>query len=149
MATLLQYGPNWLVLATMIWLLKRVLEKQYKSFCDDQRRVHNFFERAQESMDRFSETIIKNQSTILVTIKDTSRASNDIILDAVRTMNEDSTKATGGIILALGIKENHTVEAIERLLIALREDLATARAAPPAGGTGSQVYDSAKDGKGA
>lgn len=56
-------------------------------------------------------------------------------------MNAESNAATGGIILALKIKENKTVEAIEKLLVALREDLVTSRAQPPSGAVGSQVRD--------
>ena len=139
MATLMQHGPYWLALVAFVFVVKWILGRQYCSWRDDQKRGFEFFSHAQEALDLFSNTIIKNQSTIMVTIRDSSKESVDLITDAVRTINSDANAATAGIILALGIKENHTVQAIERLLIALREDLATARAMPPACGVGSQV----------
>ena len=133
-------GVNWIVFLLGIWLLKALLDKQYKSWREDQSRVHGFFEHAGELLDRFSNSILANQNTIMVMVKETSKASDDIILEAIRDMNTASNEATGAIILTLGIKENRTVEAIEGLIRALHEELAASRAAPPpVGGTGSQV----------
>jgi hypothetical protein len=137
-----QNGINWIVFLCGLWLLKVVLDKQYKSFRDDQERVHRFFERSANAIDRFAKEIANGQSVIMVRIEDANKSSADKILGAIGEMTSANNAATGAIIFSLQARENRTVEAIERLLIALREDLATLRPAPPKGDTGSAVRDS-------
>lgn len=145
MTALLQHGPYWIALVVFVFVVKMVLEKQYSSFRRDHTAIVKFADDAVATLRDLVRQCGECQRGVILTIKSAVGARDDKILDAVRTMNDDTNKATGGIILALGIKENRTVEAIERLLIALREDLVAARAQPPVGGTGSQV----KDGKAA
>ena len=92
-----------------------------------------------DSLERFSKTILDNQATILQTIKSTGRESDEYMLTSIRKMATSSNEATGGILLALGHKEARTIEAIESLARAIRDDLAAMRSPPPTGGTGSQV----------
>ena len=138
--------PNWLALLSIILLgsqaTKSVLERWYRSMRVDQERTHALSERMVEALDRFSQTILQNQATILETIRSTGRTSNDYMLNAIREMSTNSNEATGGILLALGRKEARTIEAIENLARAIRDDLAALRSPPPVGGVGSQVRDS-------
>ena len=136
-----QNWPNWLALLCIVGLLKGVLEKQYRSWRADQTKAHGISERMADALERFSKTILDNQATILETVKKTGRDSDDFVLTAIREMSTKSNEATGGILLALGRKEAKTIEAIESLARAIRDDLAALRTPPPAGGTGSQVRD--------
>ena len=129
---------------TIVLLLIRGMGKQYKTFRDDQTWSRTYATKALEALDKFSETIIQNQAIILRTIQDTGKEGNDKFLYAVGELCASSHAASAEIILALSEREKNTVKAIEALLISLREDLATARATPPAGSTGSQVRDSGK-----
>jgi hypothetical protein len=126
---------------TIVLLLLRGMGKQYRSFRDDQAWSQNYATAAIDALNEFSTTIIQNQKTILETIQDAHKASDEKIITAICEMSSDSNKATGALTLALAGKENRTVEATERLLIGLREDLAQVRATPPVGSTGSQVKD--------
>ena len=139
--SLSQNWPNWLALLCIVGLLKGVLEKQYRSWRADQTKTHGISERMADALERFSKTILDNQATILETVKKTGRDSDDFVLTAIREMSTKSNEATGGILLALGRKEAKTIEAIESLARAIRDDLAALRTPPPAGGTGSQVRD--------
>jgi hypothetical protein len=137
-----QNGVNWIVFLCGLWLLKVVLDKQYKSFRDDQERVHRFFERSANAIDRFAKEIANGQSVIMVRIEDANKSSADKILGAIGEMTSATIIYNAATGVSLQARENRTVEAIERLLIALREDLATLRPAPPKGDTGSAVRDS-------
>ena len=137
-------APNWAAMLTIVLLLLRGMGRQYRTFRDDQTWSRDYATRALEALDKFSNTIIQNQAIILKTIQDTAKKSDDKIIGAVYNMSGSSNEATGALILALAGKENRTVEAIERLLIGLREDLAQVRATPPVGSTGSQVKDGGK-----
>jgi len=107
----------------------------------DQDRMHAFCDRTADIVDRFSRTILENQTAIMALVKDTSSASDDKIINAIREMSTASNEATGRVLLALGKREENTILAIEALARAIRDDLAALRNPPPAGGTGSQVRD--------
>ena len=139
--SLSQNWPNWLAMLCIVGLLKGVLEKQYRSWRSDQNRMHGVSERMADIIERFSKTILDNQATILETVKKTGRDSDDFVLTAIREMSTSSNEATGGILLALGRKEAKTIEAIESLARAIRDDLQALRVPPPVGETGSQVRD--------
>jgi hypothetical protein len=138
--------PNWLVLLSFVLLLKGVLEKQYRSGRHDQSRAFGVSERMAVALERFGQTILANQEIILASIKDSRRADDDIIINAIRDMATASNKSTGSILLAIGRREELTVMAIEGLVRAIRDDLAALRMPPPVGDTRSQVKDSAKGG---
>jgi hypothetical protein len=146
MASVSQNWPNWVALLSIVLLSSRVtkgvLERWYRGLRSDQDRAHGVLERMADTLERYSKTILDNQVTILATINSTSKSSNDYMLTAIREMATNSNEATGGILLALGRKEAKTVEAIESLARAIRDDLAALRSPPPVGGTGSQVKDS-------
>ena len=78
---------------------------------------------------------------ILEAIKDTRRANDDIVINAIREMANASNDSTGAILMALGGREKEMIAAINGLARGIRDDLATLRAPPPVGGTGSQVRD--------
>ncbi len=136
-----QKWPNWLALLCIVALLKGTLERQYRQWRGDITRAHGISERMADALERFSQTILANQATILETIKNTRRANDDIVINAIREMGTASNESTGRILLALGHREKLTVLAIEGLVRAIRDDLAALRSPPPAGGTGSQVRD--------
>ena len=136
-----QNWPNWLALLCIVALLKGTLERQYRQWRGDITRAHGISERMADALERFSQTILANQATILEAIKNTRRANDDIVINAIREMGTASNESTGRILLALGHREEMTVLAIEGLARAIRDDLAVLRAPPPAGGTGSQVRD--------
>ena len=139
MALVSQNWPNWVVMLSTVLLLKGVLERWYRSFRSDQDRVHGFFERQTDALERFSKTILANQATIQAAIKDTRRANDDIVIGAIREMGTASSDSTGRILLALGHREEATIAAIEGLARAIHDDLVAMCAPPPVGGTGSQV----------
>jgi hypothetical protein len=147
-ASVAQNWPNWVALLGIVLIssraLKGVLEKWYAGMRADQNRMHTFCDNTVEILDRYSKTILENQNTILETVKDTRRANDDIIINAIREMSTASNDSTGRILLALGRREEQTVLAIEALARAIRDDLAALRNPPPAGGTGSQVRDGGK-----
>jgi hypothetical protein len=141
--TVSQNWPNWLALLSIVLIFKGVLERWYRGMRGDQNRTHSFCEHTAELLDRFSQTILTNQSLILASIKDTRRANDDIVIGAIRDMATSSNESTGSILLALGHREEATIAAIEALARAIRDDLASMRTPPPPGGTGSQVKDAA------
>lgn len=145
MTSVSQNWPNWLVLLSTVLILKGVLERWYRSFRHDQERVHDFFERQTNALERFSQTILNNQAAIMKAVGDTRRANDDIVITAIREMGTSSNDSTGRILLALGKREENTILAIEGLARAIRDDLAALRNPPPSGGTGSQVRDSGKE----
>ena len=140
-ASVAQNWPNWVVMLSTVLLLKGVLERWYRSSRSDQDRVHGFFERQTDALERFSKTILENQATIQAAIRDTRRANDDIVIGAIRDMGTSYNESTRAILLALGHREEATVLATESLARAIRDDLAAMRAPPPVGGTGSQVKD--------
>jgi len=144
MSSVSQNWPNWVVLLSTVLLFKGILERWYRGMRKDQDRVHGFFERQTDALERFSQTILTNQALIMETIKDTRRANDDIVIHAIRDMGTSSNDSTGRILLKLGEREEKTILAIEDLARSIRDDLATLRAPPPIGGTGSQVKDSTK-----
>ena len=144
MTSVSQNWLNWVVLLSTFLLFKGILERWYRGMRKDQDRVHGFFERQTDALERFSQTILTNQATILEAIKDTRRANDDIVINAIREMGTSSNDSTGRILLKLGDREEKTILAIEALARAIRDDLATLRAPPPISGTGSAVRDSAK-----
>jgi len=123
-------------------LIRWALDRQYRSFRDDQERMHRFFERSVDAMDVFGKEITKGQTAILIRVEDANKSSVDKILGAIGEMTSANNASTGALIVSLQVRENRTVDAIERLLISLREDLPTLRPPPPPGGTGSAVRDS-------
>ena len=139
MPVLAHDGPNWVAMLTIVLLLLRGMGRQYKTFRDNQNWSRDYATRALEALDKFSNTIIQNQAIILRTIQDTPHASDDKVINAICEMSGSSNEAAAALILALGARENRTVEAIESLLVGLREDLAQLRVPPPVGSTGSQV----------
>jgi hypothetical protein len=141
MSSVSQNWPNWVVLLSTVLILKGVLERWYRNFRSDQAHVHGFFERQTDALERFSQTILTNQATILSAIKDTRRANDDIVISAIRDMGNASNESTGAVLFALGQREERTIGAIECLARAIRDDLAALRTPPPAGGPGSQVKD--------
>jgi hypothetical protein len=146
MPSVSQNWPNWVALLSIILIagrtFKGVLEKWYRGMRADQDRMHAFCDRTADIVDRFSRTILENQTAIMALVKDTSSASDDKIINAIREMSTASNEATGRVLLALGKREENTILAIEALARAIRDDLAALRAPPPpAGGTGSQVRD--------
>ena len=141
MSSVSQNWPNWVALLSIVFVLKGVLERQYRSWRSDINRAHGISERMADALERFSQNILTNQVTILQAIKDTRRANDDIVINAIRDMGTSSSDSTGRILLALGHREEATIAAIEGLARAIRDDLAVLRAPPPAGGTGSQVRD--------
>ena len=132
-------GVNWIVLLSVVLIFKGVLERWYRSTRRDQAHVHGFYERQTEALERFSQTILTNQQLIMTAIKDTRRANDDIVINAIRDMGTSSNDSTGRILVALGHREEATIAAIEGLARAIRDDLAALRVPPPVGGTGSQV----------
>ena len=136
-----QHWPNWVFIVSSILMMKGILERWYRGMRVDQDRAHGVSERMADIIERFSKTILDNQATILETVKKTGRDSDDFVLTAIREMSTSSNEATGGILLALGRKEAKTIEAIESLARAIRDDLQALRNQPPIGGTGSQVRD--------
>ena len=134
-------APNWAAMLTIVLLLLRGMGRQYRTFRDDQTWSRDYATRAIEALDKFSATIIQNQALIMAEIKDTRRANDDIVINAIREMGTSSSDSTGRILLALGHREELTVMAIEGLARAIRDDLAALRAPPPPGGVGSQVKD--------
>ena len=144
-AAVTQNWPNWLALLSIILLgsqaTKSVLEKWYRGMRSDQNRAHAVAERMADTLERFSKTILQNQAIILASIKDTRRANDDIVINAIREMGTSSSDSTGRILLALGHREEMTVMAIEGLARAIRDDLQALRSPPPVGGTGSQVRE--------
>ena len=145
MPSVSQNWPNWVALLSIILIagrtFKGVLEKWYRGMRADQDRMHAFCDRTANIVDRFSRTILENQTAIMALVKDTSSASDDKIINAIREMSTASNEATGRVLLALGKREENTILAIEALARAIRDDLAALRNPPPAGGTGSQVRD--------
>ena len=136
-----QNWPNWVFLVSIVLLFKGTLERWYRKMRADQDRMHAFCDRTADIVDRFSRTILENQTAIMALVKDTSSASDDKIINAIREMSTASNEATGRVLLALGKREENTILAIEALARAIRDDLAALRNPPPAGGTGSQVRD--------
>ena len=136
-----QNWPNWLALLSIVLIFKGVLERWYRGMRGDQNRMHGFCERTAELLDRFSQTILTNQATILASIANARRSGDDVVVNAIRDMGTTSNEATGRILLALGRREEATILAIEGLARAIRDDLAAIRMPPPIGGTGSQVKD--------
>jgi len=136
-----QNWPNWLFIVSSILLMKGILERWYRGQRADQKHVHSFFEKTSDALATFGKTIVENQKLILATVKDTRRANDDIVINAIREMGNASNTSTGNILIALGRREQRTVEAIETLARAIRDDLAALRSPPPVGGTGSQVRD--------
>lgn len=141
MASVSQNWPNWLAQLSIVFLFKGVLERWYRSMRSDQNRAHDALQSMADSLERFSKTILENQNTILASIKDTRRANDDIVINAIREMGTSSSNSTGRILLALGHREEMTVLAIEGLARAIRDDLQALRSPPPVGGTGSQVRE--------
>ena len=141
MAVLLHDGPNWAAMLVIVLLLLRGMGKQFRTFLDVQSWSRDYATKALEALDKFSATIIQNQALIMAEIKDTRRANDDIVINAIREMGTSSSDSTGRILLALGHREELTVMAIEGLARAIRDDLAALRTPPPAGGVGSQVKD--------
>ena len=139
MPVLAHDGPNWAAMLTIVLLLLRGMGRQYRTFRDNQNWSRDYATRALEALDKFSNTIIQNQAIILRTIQDTTHASDDKVINTICEMSGSSNKAAAALILALGARENRTVEAIESLLVGLREDLAQLRVTPPVGSTGSRV----------
>ena len=133
-------APNWAAMLTIVLLLLRGMGRQYRTFRDDQTWSRDYATRALEALDKCA-TIIQNQALIMAEIKDTRRANDDIVINAIREMGTSSSDSTGHILLALGHREELTVMAIEGLARAIRDDLAALRAPPPPGGVGSQVKD--------
>ena len=144
MAVLLHDGPNWAAMLVIVLLLLRGMGKQFRTFLDVQSWSRDYATKALEALDKFSATIIQNQALIMAEIKDTRRANDDIVINAIREMGTSSSDSTGRILLALGHREELTVMAIEGLARAIRDDLAALRAPPPPGGVGSQVKDGGK-----
>ena len=142
MSVVLHDGPNWLAMLTIVLLLIRGMGRQYRTFRNDQTWSRSYAASALDALNRFSKTIIQNQALILRTIQETSKTSDDRVINAICEQSGSSNEAAASLIMALGSRENRTVEAIERLLIGLREDLAQVRATPPVGGIGSQVRES-------
>ena len=140
------HGPDWVALLIVVWLLKRVLEKQYAAFRSDRADMKRFTDRAVEAMERIAAGCSNCHDDMVSSIKVTAGKTADQVLESVRDMGNDANEATGNIILALAQKERGIVGAIEGLLIGLRNDLAGMHSAavPPAGGVGSQVRDSAE-----
>ena len=136
-------APNWAAMLTIVLLLLRGMGRQYRTFRDDQTWSRDYATRAIEALDKCT-TIIQNQALIMAEIKDTRRANDDIVINAIREMGTSSSDSTGRILLALGHREELTVMAIEGLARAIRDDLAALRAPPPPGGVGSQVKDGGK-----
>ena len=141
MASVSQNWPNWLAQLSIVFLFKGVLERWYRGMRSDQNRAHDALQSMADSLERFSKTILENQNTILASIKDTRRANDDIVINAIREMGTSSSNSTGRILLALGHREEMTVLAIEGLARAIRDDLQALRSPPPVGGTGSQVRE--------
>ena len=129
----------------IVWVFKWVLGRWYSAHTADREDMRQFTGRAIEAMDRIAAGCASCHADMTSEIKARVGASEERVLDAVRTMATENNAATGRVILALGRKDGHVVEAIESLLISLREDLRGMRAAvtPPVGGVGSQVRDGA------
>ena len=136
-----QHWPNWVFIVSSILLMKGILERWYRGMRVDQDRAHGVAERMADIIERFSKTILDNQTKILSTIAATGLASNDFVVEAIYRMSTESNEAVGGILAALGKREERTVEAIENLAREIHNDLQALRNPPPAGGTGSQVRD--------
>ena len=139
--SLSQNWPNWLAMLCIVGLLRGTLERQYRQWRGDITRAHGISERMADALERFSQTILTNQTRILEAIKDTRRANDDIVINAIREMANASNDSTGAILMALGGREKEMIAAINGLACGIRDDLATLRAPPPVGGTGSQVRD--------
>ena len=144
MSSVSQNWPNWVFLVSIVLLFKGTLERWYRKMRSDQDRVHSFCDRTADIVDRFSRTILDNQKTIMALVKDTSNASDDKIVNAIREMSTASNESTGRVILELGERDKRMVAAIQALARAIRDDLTVLRNPPPAGDTGSQVRDGGK-----
>jgi hypothetical protein len=134
-------APNWLVLAAIVWLLKVVLDKQYKSFRDDHRDTRVFTASAIEALRDMRNACERCHSDVVGTIKRTVGDATDTILEQIQAEHDRTRASSNDIVAALGREEDRTIKAIKEALADYQHSRSNTPP-PPVLGVGSQVKDS-------
>ncbi|HJX54582.1 MAG TPA: hypothetical protein VJ801_17580 [Polyangia bacterium] len=134
-------APNWAALIGIVWLLKLVLDRQYKSFRDDHRDTRVFTTAAIEALRDMRNACERCHSDIVVTVKRTMGDAADKILNSIQKEHAVTRAASGDIVAALGREEDRTIKAIKEALADYQHSRSNTPP-PPVLGVGSQVKDS-------